>query len=46
MLPRVFNAPAEEAPLEVQVGTDASCKKTRMIGLPDCQNSVKIGLTV
>jgi len=35
---------AEGVPLEV--GTDASGKKTRMMGLPDCQNSFKIGLAV
>jgi len=35
---------AEGVPLEV--GTDASGKKTRIMGLPDCQNSSKIGLTV
>ena len=35
---------AEGVPLEV--GTDASGKKTRIMGLPDCQNSFKIGLTV
>jgi len=35
---------AEGVPLEV--GTDASGKKSRIMGLPDCQNSFKIGLTV
>jgi len=33
--PRIFNAPAEWFPLELD--TDASGKKTRMMGLPDGQ---------
>ena len=35
---------AEGVPLEV--GTDTSGKKSRIMGIPDCQNSFKIGLTV
>ena len=42
--PNPITKAAEGVPLEV--GTDASDKKSRIMGLPGCQNSFKIGLTV
>ena len=36
--------PTEEAEwVPLEVGTDASSKKTRIMGILDCQNSFKIG---
>ena len=38
--------PNYQGGVPLEVGTDASGKKTRIMGLPDCQNSFKIRLTV